>query len=125
NLADNGANGTVGVEGSVSAGRYTQYSCNEAVLTPGLLLTFALPECAISPTSTPYPTSSPSETNVPTITRTPNNTPIPVATCGPNSNYAITTSTGGIVPGVTDIGNHCDDCNTNIALPFAYRFYGQ
>jgi hypothetical protein len=23
-----------------------------------------------------------------------------------------------------DIGNHCDDCTTTIALPFAYNFYG-
>src|SRR5207249_9773935 len=29
-----------------------------------------------------------------------------------------------IVPGTTDIGNHCDDCATTIALPFAYNLYG-
>ena len=29
-----------------------------------------------------------------------------------------------IVPGTTDIGNHCDDCTTNIALPFPVALYG-
>jgi hypothetical protein len=29
------------------------------------------------------------------------------------------------IPGDTDIGNHCDDCVTHIALPFAFSFYGQ
>jgi len=28
------------------------------------------------------------------------------------------------VPGTTDIGNHCDDCTTPVALPFAAGFYG-
>ena len=29
------------------------------------------------------------------------------------------------VPGVTDIGNHCDDCVTSdVALPFTFAFYG-
>ena len=39
--------------------------------------------------------------------------------------YTITTTTGAsIVAGTTDIGNHCDDCATNIALPFSFTFYG-
>lgn len=29
------------------------------------------------------------------------------------------------MPGTTDIGNHCDDCTTTIALPFAYTLYDQ
>ena len=32
-------------------------------------------------------------------------------------------SSAAIIPGTTDIGNHCDDCTTSIALPFAYQFY--
>jgi hypothetical protein len=28
------------------------------------------------------------------------------------------------VPGTTDTGNHCDDCITNIALPFSFQLYG-
>ena len=40
--------------------------------------------------------------------------------------YIITTSTGNpIVPGTTDIGNHCDDCTTDIALPFPVTLYGE
>ena len=35
--------------------------------------------------------------------------------------YIITTSTGNAIdPGTTDIGNHCDDCLTVFALPFAF-----
>src|SRR5205807_5246724 len=44
--------------------------------------------------------------------------------CMPND-YTITTTTGTIVPGVTDTGNHCDDCITPIALPFPVTFYDQ
>src|SRR4051794_9068686 len=40
--------------------------------------------------------------------------------------YVVTTTTGAsIVPGTTDIGNHCDDCSTAVALPFPVSFYDQ
>jgi len=40
------------------------------------------------------------------------------------NNYAINQTTGAqIVPGETDIGNHCDDCTTLVTLPFAYTLY--
>jgi hypothetical protein len=29
-----------------------------------------------------------------------------------------------IVPGTVDTGNHCDDCTTNVALPFPFSLYG-
>src|SRR5439155_11565214 len=32
---------------------------------------------------------------------------------------------GTIVPGTTDIGNHCDDCVTTITLPFSFTLYDQ
>ena len=39
--------------------------------------------------------------------------------------YTITTTTGAsIVSGTTDVGSHCDDCITNISLPFSFTFYG-
>lgn len=39
--------------------------------------------------------------------------------------YVATTSTGAsIFAGTVDIGNHCDDCTTNIILPFNFTFYG-
>jgi len=42
------------------------------------------------------------------------------------ADYVISTQTGvQLVPGATDLGNHCDDCTTQIALPFSVLFYGQ
>src|SRR5205814_4574695 len=38
---------------------------------------------------------------------------------------ATVTATCTILPGSTDIGNHCDNCITGIALPFPVQFYGQ
>ena len=39
--------------------------------------------------------------------------------------FALTPSSGGvIVPGTADIGNHCDDCMTAVALPFSVTLYG-
>src|SRR5207253_5380812 len=46
------------------------------------------------------------------------------ATCGPESNYTAASSSGNsIVPGTTDIGNHCDDCTTGVTLPFPFTLY--
>ena len=46
----------------------------------------------------------------------------PCPVCPP---YLTATSTGNaIVPGTTDIGNHCDDCTTPITLPFPVTLYG-
>jgi hypothetical protein len=47
----------------------------------------------------------------------------PTPTCV--SGYACAITPGGtIVPGTTDTGNHCDDCVTNITLPFPFSLYG-
>ena len=46
-----------------------------------------------------------------------------VAGCPPQG-YTTATTTGNITAGGTDIGNHCDDCNTNITLPFPVNIYG-
>ncbi|PYK47424.1 MAG: hypothetical protein DME51_13700, partial [Verrucomicrobia bacterium] len=62
-----------------------------------------------SPTPTPSATASPTPTNTPTPT--------------PCVQYVVTQIGGSIVPGTTDIGNHCDDCVTTIALPFSYALY--
>jgi hypothetical protein len=45
--------------------------------------------------------------------------------CPPQDHYDIAQIGGSIVPGTTDIGNHCDDCVTTIALPFPYTLYDQ
>jgi Kelch motif protein len=39
--------------------------------------------------------------------------------------YFYTTSSGSIVPGITDTGNHADDGSTVVVLPFPYRLYDQ
>ncbi len=38
--------------------------------------------------------------------------------------YVITQGADRIVPGNTDIGNHCDGCDTLIPLPFSFQLYG-
>src|SRR4051794_34707717 len=39
--------------------------------------------------------------------------------------YLITESTGAIVPGTTMVpGSSCDDCVSNITLPFPFQLYG-
>ena len=73
-------------------------------------------ELAPSPTASPTPT--PSATASPTPTNTP--TPTPCV-----AGYAITQIGASIVPGTSDIGNHCDDCSTSVALPFSYTLYDQ
>ena len=68
------------------------------------------------------PTASPTPTASATASPTPTNTPTPTPCVG---QYVITQIAGTIVPGTTDIGNHCDDCVTTIALPFPYTLYDQ
>jgi hypothetical protein len=43
----------------------------------------------------------------------------------PPSQYVITPGADTIVPGDTDIGNHCDDCSTLVSLPFSFTLYDQ
>ena len=58
---------------------------------------------------------------VPLLTPTPG----PSATPDPCQVYGVATSTGSLVAGVTDIGNHGDDLITTIDLPFPVTLYGQ
>ena len=39
--------------------------------------------------------------------------------------YTFTTGTDPIVPGTTDTGNHIDDGDTFVALPFSFSLYDQ
>ena len=43
--------------------------------------------------------------------------------CSPDQ-YVITDGTDAIVPGNTDIGNNCDECDTFVSLPFNFQLYG-
>ena len=65
------------------------------------------------------PTPSPTPTGTPA---TP--TPTPTATPG-GCQYTFGTGTDAIVPGDTDIGNHTDDGDTFVALPFSFQLYDQ
>jgi hypothetical protein len=38
--------------------------------------------------------------------------------------YVVAQGTDTIVPGDTDIGNHCDGCDTFVPLPFNFQLYG-
>jgi N-acetylneuraminic acid mutarotase len=55
----------------------------------------------------------------PTSTATSTATPA----CTPNYTFTVFTGDPG-VPGMTDIGNHCNDCSTVITLPFPVTLYG-
>src|SRR3712207_499283 len=48
-------------------------------------------------------------------------TSTPDPTCDPD--YTVAVSTGTIVPGTTDLGNHCDNCTTPLNIPFRYYLY--
>ena len=67
-------------------------------------------------TPSPTPTASPSATA--TATATPTATPV-------GCQYTFTTGTDPIVPGTTDTGNHIDDGDTFVALPFSFQLYDQ
>ena len=43
----------------------------------------------------------------------------------PPSQYVITDGADTIVPGDTDMGNNCDDCNTPVTMPFPFTLYDQ
>jgi hypothetical protein len=100
-VPNGGDSATIGVQRDTGS-RFTQYSCDSGNLSDGLRLTFHLPTCPTGGTVTPSPTPATSD-----------------------ANYQIAPGTGPLTPAVTDIGNHCDDCTTNLALPFAVPFYGQ
>jgi N-acetylneuraminic acid mutarotase len=45
--------------------------------------------------------------------------------CTNCTDYTLASGTSTFVPGVTDIGSHCDDCDTPITLPFPVQLYDQ
>ena len=52
-------------------------------------------------------------------------TPTPTGTPGACTNYTFATGSDPLVPGDTDIGNHTDDGDTFVALPFSFTLYDQ
>jgi hypothetical protein len=72
---------------------------------------------------------TPTITRTATVTRTPTITPTaapPTATSTPGTcQYQVTATTGAtMIPATNDIGNHCDDCTTDLSLPFPVSVYG-
>ncbi len=65
-------------------------------------------------------------TPVTTPTQTPIETPSPTATivCVGTTYQIVPTSGATMIPATNDIGNHCDDCVTNVNLPFPVAVYG-
>jgi hypothetical protein len=74
------------------------------------------------PTATRTGTALRTSTSPPgnTTTRTPSRTSTPTAT---PTEYIVIISTGTIVPGTDDIGNHCHRCTTRLRLPFPVTLY--
>src|SRR5437868_14305248 len=64
------------------------------------------------------------QTPTPTPSVSPTPTATPTATPG-GCQYTFTTGTDTIVPGDTDTGNHTDDGDTFVALPFSFSLYDQ
>src|SRR5436190_2724328 len=91
-VAGGGAGATVGVQSSFTTS-FTQYSCNTASLSPGLMLSFQEPGCTNSPfTATPTRTNTPNLTPATsTRTNTPNLTP---GTSTPTGTQPSITQTG-------------------------------
>jgi hypothetical protein len=58
-------------------------------------------------------------------TAAPKFDPVRMAPEGCIPSYTFTVAGRSFVPGVDDIGNHCDDCGTAIALPFPVTLYDQ
>ncbi len=65
------------------------------------------------------PTATPTSTSVP-VTPTATGTATP---CVPD--YVVSTAVATMIAGGTDIGNSCDDCTTEINLPFPVTVYGR
>ena len=62
----------------------------------------------------------------PTPSPTPTGTPTPTPTATPGGcQYTFGTGSDAIVPGDTDIGNHTDDGDTFVALPFPFQLCDQ
>src|SRR5439155_4064427 len=90
------------------------------IAVPLLALATALTvaqRCAGAPFEFENTGSLANERAVQTVTRTgsPSCTPM---------QYVITPGTDQIVPGTIDIGNHTDDGDTPISLPFPFALYG-
>jgi hypothetical protein len=113
----NGSSATIGVQRATGVS-FTQFSCNTASISSGTRIHW-LPFPCNQPTPTSTATATVTNTPAPTDTATP------LPTCGPNSQYVVTQGTGTAMGGATRVdGTGCDDCMTNIPIPFTFYLYG-
>jgi len=109
--------GTTYIGGSTASTQFPTVSPYQASFGGGtndafLAKVYDAPPATVTPPATATP---PPPTVTSTATTAP---PTPTATpCGG--------STCVFAPGITDIGNHCDNCITAITLPFPFQFYDQ
>ncbi len=73
---------------------------------------------------TPTPTATGTQSTA-SPTRTATLTPIATATSCATGNYNIVVAAATIVPGTTNIGSVCDDCVTDVTIPFPFTLYDQ
>lgn len=102
-------------------GRQDVAVTNIGVNTVSVYLTY----CRATPSPPARPTATATATATATGTPRPTPTPSPTPTPTPVCDYVYTVTTGSIVPGTVDVGNHTDDGSTNIALPFSYTLYNR
>jgi hypothetical protein len=81
--------------------------------------TVLINNCAVGGTATPTPVGI---TPSPTPVITPS--PTPTVVCVGTTYQTFTSANATMIPATEDIGNHCDDCNTVITLPFTVDVYG-
>jgi hypothetical protein len=119
-LADGGASGQT-FSYSFNVGPGATYVIVVVEVSPNIgctLYDLRVSPCAGVATVTPVPTNTQPP---PTNTGTPTNTATPGLACA----YTVATATATFIAGVNNnIGNACDDCSTNVDLPFPVSFYG-
>jgi hypothetical protein len=85
----------------------------------------SLPTFTPTRTGTPAPpTSTRTATLPPTSTATPGGPTATATLVCQGVTYSVTTATATMIPATNDIGNHCDDCTTDLTLPFPVTVYG-
>jgi hypothetical protein len=86
--------------------------------------------CGTATPTRPTRTRTPTNTSTNTVTRTPTNTrtrtPTSTPTCIILGHYTATIVVGTvtIIPATQDLGNHCNDCLSQLIFPFPAQFYG-
>ncbi|MGI8586489.1 MAG: kelch repeat-containing protein, partial [Chloroflexia bacterium] len=119
---------TVGVQKNTTV--FTQVGCDPTggtapPVATGQLYTYTLAACGTATTTATATAVAATATATATATAVANTATSTATACPLGQTYSITNSAAAIVPGVTDTGNHCDDCHTAVTLPFPITLYDQ